>query len=112
MKLDKATLNNGQYVSCTVRRANCTNLFLGWFTVWKTKRHFAEGNCEHSIDIKNVLLGDNELNIQEVALKFIIDYEDEWANDLNKMLSKPSAQSETSRIREELRNANTWIIEK
>ena len=99
MKLDRATLSNGQYVTCTVRRADCTNLCFGWFSVWRSKRHFERGDCEYSIDIKSVPLGDNELHIQKTATEFINKCEDEWANDLNRMLAK-TLPARYSRVKE------------
>lgn len=87
MYISHPTLSNGQYVTCSIRRANYTNLYFGWFSIWRTKSHFDKGICKYSIDNKNILLG-NSSEVKENALNFIIEHEDIWADELNKMLLK------------------------
>jgi len=84
MHLERANLSSGQYVTCTTRKSNYTDMVFGWFTVWRSRSHFEQGICENSIDVKNVLL---KPNIKEAATKFIEDHEDVWANTLKEMLT-------------------------
>ena len=74
MKL-QLELQNGQFVTCTTRRANFTDIYFGWFTVWESKACFDKGICNNAIEYKNISLGTDKLRLMNNAIEFIHENE-------------------------------------
>lgn len=80
----RTLLANGQYVTITTRKHSNTNFYFGWASVWRSKHDYEIGNCDYTIEVKNIPLGTNKDNLKTEMVKFTLERQSQWAELLAK----------------------------